>query len=107
VTEPRDPLEHFKESEPQMAVFLKAWAIYAERQEEHGDRVWQASGWRGMLVDMRKKLDRLWFRFWNTNTRPKDLDKALDSAYDLLNFTAFFIRQVEANRRNGEWPWDE
>lgn len=102
---PMDHLDKFKESEPQMAVFLKAWSIYAERQEEHGDMVWQASGWRGMLVDMRKKLDRLWFRYWG-NLPPRDNDKALDSAYDLINFTAFFIRQVEADKQNGDWPWD-
>jgi hypothetical protein len=96
-------LSKFGKSEPQMAVFLKAWTIYAERQEEHGDQVWTASGWRGMLVDMRKKLDRLWFKYWG---RVPTNEVNLDSAYDLLNYTAFFIRQVEANNQNGDWPWD-
>lgn len=96
-------------SDPQMEIFLKAWSIYADRQEEHGDQVWKESGWRGMLVDMRKKLDRLWFRYWSQDhelSPIEDYDKALDSAYDLLNFTVFFIRQVEAGNRDGEWPWD-
>jgi hypothetical protein len=89
--------------DPQMDVFMKAMLIYYERQEEHGDAVWQASGWKGMLVDMRKKLDRLWFKYWGevpTN------EVNLDSAYDLLNYTAFFIRQVEANNPDGKWPWN-
>lgn len=99
----------FKSGDPQMDIYLKAMLIYYERQDEHGDQVWQASGWRGMLVDMRKKLDRLWYRYWNQDssvTPVEDYDKALDSAYDLLNFTAFFIRQVEAGKRDGEWPWE-
>lgn len=98
-----------RECDPQMMVFQRAHAIYRERQEEHGDQVWQASGWRGMLVDMRKKMDRAWFKFWNQDdkfTPKEDYTKALDSAYDLLNFTAFFIRQVEAGNRDGTWPWE-
>lgn len=62
-----------------------------------------------MLVDMRKKLDRLWFKFWDQDdkfTPVDDYEEALDSAYDLLNYTAFFIIQVEAGNRDGEWPWD-
>jgi hypothetical protein len=95
--------------DPQMAVFMKALRIYEQRQEQHGDAVWKASGWRGMLVDMRKKLDRCWFRYWNQDnqmTPKEEYTDALDSAYDLLNFTAFFIRQVEAGNRDGEWPWE-
>jgi hypothetical protein len=104
LTDPQPYLDRFKEVEPQMTEFIKAHAIYIERQEEHGDLVWQASGWNGMLVDMRKKMDRLWYKFWN-KPRPHDVEKALDSAYDLLNFTVFFIRQVEANNPDGDWPW--
>jgi len=100
-------LPELKTDDPQMNVFLKAMLIYYERQDEHGDVVWQESGWNGMLVDMRKKLDRLWFRYFGSKPISGDREKALDSAYDLLNFTAFFIRQVEADNRDGNWPWNE
>ena len=93
------------EPDPQMKVFQDAFRIYQERQEQHGDQVWKASGWRGMLIDMRKKLDRLWFATWDADDETVEL--GLDSAYDLLNYTAFFIRQAQAGDRNGTWPWSE
>lgn len=93
----------------QEQIFMEALVIFNERQERYGDEVWQASGWRGMLVDMRKKLDRLWAEYYNLDNTGKHINAEsydLDSAYDLLNFTVFFIRQVRANQRDGEWPWD-
>lgn len=94
-----------KSDDPQFNVFLKAMIIYYERQEQHGDQVWQASGWRGMLTGMYAKMERAWYRYWNADPDEEDLMEALDSAYDLLNYTAFFIRQVEARNRDGSWPW--
>lgn len=95
-------------SDPQLRVLLEAYAIYLQRQSEHGDKVWKASGWRGMLVDMRKKLDRAWFKFWDRDAGVPLVtdDASLDSAIDLINFTAFFIRQVRAGDRDGSWPWE-
>lgn len=97
-----------KPNDPQLEVFMEAFEVYHDRQVRYGDQVWQASGWRGMLVDMRKKLDRLWAEYYNLdNSGDVNPEKYnLDSAIDLINFTAFFIRQVRENDRDGEWPWD-
>jgi hypothetical protein len=98
------PVEVIDAEDPQMAVFVRCFQIYRDRQEQHGDPVWQASGWRGMLVDMRKKLDRLWYATWDADDETVML--ALDSAFDLINYTAFFIRQAEDANRDGSWPWE-
>lgn len=97
--------EQSGKQDPQMAVFLEAFRIYQERNARHGDVVWKASGWNGMLNDMRKKLDRVWFEFMSIQADEDTSEMDLDSALDLLNYTVFFIRQVRASDKNGYWPW--
>jgi hypothetical protein len=99
-----EPVEGAVPTDPQMAVFHHAFRLYQERNAGHRD-VWKESGWMGMLVDIRKKADRLWVQY-NAYEPDEDVTQAdLDSALDLLNFTAFFIRQVRNNNRNGSWDW--
>jgi hypothetical protein len=53
----------------------------------------------GNLVEMRKKLDRLWAA-WES-PQEKDVDEALD----LINAATFWIRCVELGNIAGSWPW--
>jgi hypothetical protein len=88
----------------QIVVFVEAYNLYKQRNLRHED-VWKESGWIGMLVDMRKKMDRTWNDFINVGSDEDASKMDLDSALDLLNFTVFFIRQIRANERNGNWNW--
>lgn len=93
-----------KPTDPQLAVFYEAYALYRERNLQHQD-VWKESGWMGMMVDMRKKMDRLWKQYTYYRSDEMVAQEDLDSAFDLLNFTVFFIRQVRDDDRNGSWDW--
>lgn len=93
-----------KPTDPQLAVFYEAYALYRERNLQHQD-VWKESGWMGMMVDMRKKMDRLWKQYTAYRSDEMVAQEDLDSALDLLNFTVFFIRQVRDDDRNGSWDW--
>jgi len=83
----------------QAEVFVEAFRIFVERSERHGDS-WKQSGWRGALFDSRKKMDRLWQEFMVNDEPPRDLDSALD----LLNFVAFFVRG-RTHGVEGTWEW--
>ena len=94
----------------QEAVFARALEIH---NQHSGNRdIFRQSGWRGALVDMHKKFDRVWGRFWGqdivhgASSSEDDLNKLLDDAYDLLNYTGFFIQQVLDNNPDGEWNWN-
>lgn len=90
----------------QMKAFLDAFEIFAEKNARYEDG-WKDAGWYGNLVEMRKKLDRLWKEYGVAATTVGDEPplEALDSAYDLLNITVFFIRNVLAKNAAGTWPW--
>lgn len=83
----------------QAMVFVQAFLIFCQRTDRHGSS-WKQSGWRGALFDSHKKMDRLWQEFMINEEPPPDLDSALD----LLNFVAFFVRG-RANNIEGTWGW--
>jgi len=87
----------------QAEVMVAALQLFHLRSERHGD-VWKASGWQGMLVDARKKVERLWNEFMAQSEIPEDLD----SAYDAINYLAFFIRaQHEDVGSTWNWGYDD
>ena len=88
-----------EDHQEQLGVFLQAFEIFVERTERHGD-TWKASGWRGALFDMHKKMDRLWNEFMVSDSPPEDVDSALD----LINFAAFFVRAQQQGIK-GTWRW--
>lgn len=92
-------MEDNLENRSQVTVFVDTLSIFRERSKRHSG-VWKDSGWRGALFDTRKKTDRLWNEFMVSDNPPEDLD----SAYDAINFLAFFIRGKKANI-NGTWRW--
>lgn len=92
----------------QFVVLMSALAIYAERNEEYKDN-WERMGWRGALVRVRERAERLWDSLWDASPGETDCDppeetiKKLDDAYDGINFLGFLIRGVEDSNRDGTW----
>lgn len=87
----------------QAEVFLEALVVYSERNVEYKDS-WMRMGWRGMLVRIRERSERLWDSLWDTSPVlvPPDIS-ALDDAIDLINFTGFLVRAVRDGNRDGTW----
>lgn len=96
-------IENTETHREQLAPMLAAFRMFVEKNARYGDDVWQSSGSRGMLCDMRKKLDRMWREYWNSQNGGKPDD--MDSVIDLINYAVFFYRSHEAGNRDGSWPW--
>jgi hypothetical protein len=95
-------LKSFGEQEPQMMVMIEAWTKYAERSEQYPhDDPYGDGGYRAQLVEMRKKVDRLWTHFNGV----RDISSAIDDAEDIINYAVFFVRLVRGEDRDGVWPW--
>ena len=77
-------------------VFVPALKIMCDRGYNPNGETWRKGGWRGQLLEIRKKCDRLWERSW--------LHGAFDydSARDLVNYAGFYLRLGG----KGE-PWGE
>jgi hypothetical protein len=95
----------------QIAVILDALLVYAERNPKYKDN-WRRMGWRGCLIRIRERAERLWDEFWDAETL--DLDKLMsgertpprdvDDALDLINFAAFMVRALRGETtRDGSW----
>jgi hypothetical protein len=85
----------------QAAVLLRALDIYAERNVRYADN-WRRSGWRGVVVRIRERSDRLWDAMWPGGI-PYGPGPA-DDAIDLINFAGFLVRAIEGETtRDGEW----
>lgn len=65
--------------------FTPALRIMCERGGLRGE-IWRQSGWRGALYESRKKMERLWYSWWQGDRSDED------SAVDLLNFIGFYLR---------------
>lgn len=94
----------------QLAVFIAALDVYHERNVKYKDN-WKRMGWRGQLIRIRERAERLWDDFWNKEGATGSGDDIeindweVDDALDLINFAGFFVRAVEAGNRDGEW-WE-
>jgi hypothetical protein len=92
----------------QFAIFMEALTIYDQRNAQYKDN-WRRMGWRGCLVRVRERAERLWDKLWDAPPRvageavmpyqPHDLDDAID----LINFCGFLIRSVREGDRDGTW----
>jgi hypothetical protein len=84
----------------QAHVLVEALAIYAERNPKYNDN-WRRMGWRGVLIRIRERAERLWDEMWDAP--PKGVWDS-DDALDLINFAAFMVRAVEGETtRDGSW----
>lgn len=93
--------------EDQLRVLLLAAEVYAERNVKYKDN-WKRMGWRGMLVRVRERAERMWDDFWDqsepdVNERILYPPRDADDAIDLINFAAFFVRAVREGNRDGSW----
>lgn len=72
------------------SVFLPCLAIICQRPWDPEGGTWRASGRLGILSDVRKKFERLWYRGWHQGQMHDD------SAYDLINYAGFYLRSEES-----------
>lgn len=88
----------------QLMIFGDAMNVYIARNERYKDN-WKKMGWRGQLVRMKERVERLWDDFWGKEPIPDGVDELMnvDDAIDLINFAAFFIRAANDNNRDGDW----
>ena len=75
----------------QLRVFTHAMHIYVQREEKRGG-IWKEFDPEDKLMHLRDKLRRMEYS-WEHFSDGATLD--LDDAYDLLNYAAFYIRQVK------------
>ncbi len=80
----------------QVKVFWEAMNIFEQRNNLYEDG-WRTYGWRDSIHHMRSKLGRLLKMFGDDMP-----EKNLDDAHDLLNYTAFFVRNVRSGNESGE-----
>jgi hypothetical protein len=79
----------------QLKIFIDCLRLHAERDKLYG-AAWKKHGALANLLRMSTKLERLLNMFWIANGRndlPVSAD--LDDAFDLINYTAFFLRQAK------------
>jgi len=93
----------------QAEIFLIALCVYAEKNKQYKDN-WRRMGWRGMIVRVYERADRLWDSLWDqplsvTESEIDAMAKKLDDGFDLINFVGFLIRAATENNRDGSWPW--
>src|SRR4051812_25341467 len=78
----------------QTAVFLRALDIYVQRSEVRGE-LWKEFDLRDKVHHMRNKMARIG-QFIDISPEGTEIPaEIIDEALDLINYTAFFIRQAE------------
>jgi hypothetical protein len=80
-----------------LVAFMPSLRIMCERGYDRNGLTWRASGWRGQIQEMRKKMDRLWLRGWlKGNFDP-------DSARDMINYAGFYLRLGGQGKPWADW----
>lgn len=102
---------YFSENEALMAqfeIFMEALKIYDERNAKYKDN-WRRMGWRGMLIRVRERAERLWDDLWDAPPKlegeavPEYQPHNVDDAIDLINLAGFLARGVREGNRDGAW----
>lgn len=98
-----------KSLESQMTIFLEALKVYDQRNAKYKDN-WRRMGWRGMLIRVRERAERLWDDFWDAPAQSVLSDDTtmavthdVDDAIDLINLAAFLVRGIREGNRDGAW----
>lgn len=83
--------------------FLPALRIMIERGYDPTGATWKKGGWRGLLHESRKKLERMWHRSWLHGQYDPD------SALDGINYYGMYLRLACKGPSWGEWgePQDD
>lgn len=92
-------LESSDTNAEQMSVFLDCMQLFQERNAKYGD-LWKEYGWRGNLLHVQSKAARVRKVWWDSKD-PFGHNADIDDALDLINYAAFFIRNVEADNELG------
>jgi hypothetical protein len=96
-----EPTEELKEH---LLVFLQAVKICNDRTHAYG-LVWRQYGALSNLLSAARKVDRLMQVWWFDPDGGQALHKdALDDAFDLLNYTCFFIQNARMGNIQGTPP---
>jgi hypothetical protein len=69
-----------------LEVFVPCLRIMCDRGYDPTGGLWRKAGVLGIIWDVRKKFERLWYRTWTLGIRHDD------SGFDLINFTGFLLR---------------
>jgi hypothetical protein len=97
-------VEATPENIAQMRVFLQAFDIFVQRNKRH-QAGWRVAGVKGIMVDIRKKVERMWTEYMLADERPSDADSALDC----INYSAFLVQAVDEEETTGNpvgnWKW--
>jgi hypothetical protein len=83
------------------AILTQADAIFRERNRTRLS-AFRGAGWKGNLVEARKKMDRLW-SMWKDGRSPEAKD--FDEALDLINAVVFTLMLMGEDDPNGRWDW--
>lgn len=93
--------EQYESAVDQLRVMVEVLAIMIERNKKYRD-LWRKAGWLSHVHHIRHKAARLMNTFWGQKDVPKDAD--LDDAFDLINYTIYFIRSYrDGNERGTLW----
>jgi hypothetical protein len=76
-------------------VFIPCLKIMCERPWSKRISTWRNGGRLSVLGDLRKKFERVWYRYWLCN-KPHP-----DSIFDLINYAGFVLRSDDD--RWGSW----
>lgn len=78
-------------------VFVPCLLIIHERGYDPNGQSWRQWGWRGQLVEIRKRCERLWFNSWKHNRFDTN------NAFDIINYAGFYLRLGNEGEPFGEF----
>ena len=102
-------VEHSTDNINQFLTLMQAFKTYDERSKSYG-QAWKQFGALSNLLSVARKAKRLMEVWWYSDTdtyvdgKPMLHKDNLDDAVDLLNYTAFFMRQVMEGNLQGDPP---
>lgn len=99
---PRDGTEF-----EQAKVLAASLILFHERNNLTPD-AWKAIGYLGNVLYLHGKADRLRANVWDNTTDGRGVEKPMDNAADLINYSVFFIRcALAGNERGTDWRHGE
>lgn len=100
-----DEPEHPDSPEGQMeSIFLEALEVFRKRNAVYHD-AWKRSGWRGLMFDIRKKVERAWDALWDADPTPSGEPNDVDDLLDMINYAACAMRAIREGNRDGVGGW--
>lgn len=82
----------------QMSVMVEALKLFQERNARYND-LWKRDGWLGNVFQMTHKASRIRRLFFDQLVGVETPDP--DDAFDLINYSIFFLRCLRDGNRTG------